>query len=517
MRIFLGLDASTQSLSALVVDTATGRILVDHSVNFGKELPAYRSPHGVLPHEDSAVRHSDPLMWVEALDLLLSQVQRSGFDWSRVEGVSGAGQQHGSVYLRESVVLRADGAELKEQVRPLLSYPTAPMWMDSSTGTECAEIAQAVGGSEVVLGRSGSIPIERFTGPQIRKIWRTAPAAYERTKEVHLVSSFMASLICGASVPVDVGDASGMNLMNLETERFDDLLLGATAPGLGRKLLGPVPSRAQVGEVHEYFQTRYGFRAVPVYAFTGDNPSSLVGMGATRPGSRLISLGTSDTLFGALSAPVTDPRGYGHVFGNPAGGFMSLTCFSNGSLAREAVAAQCNMDWPEFARAILESPPGNRGRWMVPFFGAETTPRVHQAGIELHGESAFAQGLDRSGQPRAVVEAQALLMRHYCGWMGTPVGELRLAGGASRNPGLQRVLADVFQLPVSPLLVSNASALGAALRAAESRTGEPFERLTQPFVGSDQSAATEPNPKAAEVYGPLSAQLIERVSERISG
>ena len=163
MAYFLGLDSSTQSLSAIVIDTAEGRVVVDESVNFGAELPGYESPQGVLPNPDARVRHSDPLMWVEALELVLSRVRERGFDWSKIAGISGAGQQHGSVYLNEplrDVGRWRTGKSLVDQVRPLLSYRTSPMWMDSSTGEECREIAAAAGGRERVLTLSGSIPIE---------------------------------------------------------------------------------------------------------------------------------------------------------------------------------------------------------------------------------------------------------------------------------------------------------------------------------------------------------------------
>ncbi|HKO93265.1 MAG TPA: hypothetical protein VJU61_19050, partial [Polyangiaceae bacterium] len=63
MAYYLGLDSSTQSLSALVIDTDQKRVVLDQSVNFGRELPAYASPHGVLPNSDPRVCHSDPLMW----------------------------------------------------------------------------------------------------------------------------------------------------------------------------------------------------------------------------------------------------------------------------------------------------------------------------------------------------------------------------------------------------------------------------------------------------------------------
>ena len=62
---------------------------------------------------------------------------------------------------------------------------------------------------------TGSRAIERFTGPQIRKFRKDDPAGYERTAEIHLVSSFVASLLTGTSVPIDLGDGAGMNLLDL--------------------------------------------------------------------------------------------------------------------------------------------------------------------------------------------------------------------------------------------------------------------------------------------------------------
>ena len=77
MPLYLGLDSSTQSLSALVIDTDTGKVVADRSVNYGARLPHYQSPNGFLPNPDPAIKHSDPLMWVEALDLVLEvQEQR---------------------------------------------------------------------------------------------------------------------------------------------------------------------------------------------------------------------------------------------------------------------------------------------------------------------------------------------------------------------------------------------------------------------------------------------------------
>ena len=244
MARYLGLDSSTQSLSAIVVDTDTGKVVLDQSLSFGAALPEYGSPNGFLEHADARVRHSNPLMWVDALDRLLETARASGFDWGTVRGISGAGQQHGSVYLATPIanVKLSKGKSLAEQVAPLLSRKTSPIWMDSSTSVECREIAEAVGGDEVVTRVTGSRAIERFTGPQIRKFAKDEPGTWERTVEVHLVSSFVASLLTGKSAAIDFGDGAGMNLLELATGKWNRTLLDATAPGLTDKLPAPVAS-----------------------------------------------------------------------------------------------------------------------------------------------------------------------------------------------------------------------------------------------------------------------------------
>jgi xylulokinase len=100
---------------------------------------------------------------------------------------------------RRRARLARSGARAPEQIEPLLSRPVSPIWMDSSTGEECAEITAAVGGAEALARHTGSRAFERFTGPQIRKFFKQDRAGYDATDRVHLVSSFMASLLAGAT------------------------------------------------------------------------------------------------------------------------------------------------------------------------------------------------------------------------------------------------------------------------------------------------------------------------------
>ena len=495
----LGLDSSTQSLTAVLIDPAAGQITCQLSVNFGSDLPHYESPSGFIPGGENGEVHANPQMWLEALDLLFSRLATTT-DLSKVTAIAGSGQQHGSVYLDATFDTRLatlDPAnDLITQLSPALTRATSPIWMDTSTGAQCAEITAAVGGSEEVCRRSGSVAIERFTGPQIRRFYQTDPDAYQRTQRIHLVSSFLASVLAGKSVPIDFGDGAGMNLLNLSELSWDRDLLAATAPGLGDKLLPPAAATAIQGNIAAYFVEKYGFaKNCRTALFTGDNPASLVGMGATTPGNVVISLGTSDTFFAAMPGPKTDPNGYGHVFGNPAGGFMSLICFRNGSLAREALRDQLRLDWSAFDRDALAQTQAQAGaNLMLPFFGPEITPRHDFTGPVLQGSAT-----DPALQVRALLEGQFLNMRLHSQWMGVKIQRIRLTGGAAQNDGIAQLVADIFQAPVERLDVINSAALGAALIAAAAE-GHDLPTLHQTFCKAEPGSSLQPDPALAQVY-----------------
>ncbi len=502
--MFLGIDVSTQSMTAVLIDTDFGKIEYQLSVNYGTDLPHYQSPSGFLPGATDGIVHANPSMWLEALDLLFSRLT-SQTDLSKVQCLAGSAQQHGTVYLDSSFDERLstlDSANnLVFQLAPALTRSSSPIWMDTSTGVECAEITSALGGSAEICARSGSVAIERFSGPQIRRFHKTAPEAYERTARIHLVSSFIASVLAGKSVPIDFGDAAGMNLLSLSRRLWDTDLLAATAPDLATKLLPPAETQTPQGPVSPYFAEKYGLSATcEVALFTGDNPASLVGMGATAPGNVVISLGTSDTLFAAMPGPRADPDGFGHVFGNPAGGLMALICFRNGSLARETLRDRFGLDWSAFEVAALAMTADLAGKnLMLPFFGPEITPRHDFTGPVLKGSPEFESGSDPALQVRALLEGQALNMRLHSRWMDVETKLIRLTGGASRNDGIAQVIADVFQAPVERIDATNSAALGAALVAAAT-SGRDLTALQAVFCKPSPGSRLEPDTSKATVY-----------------
>jgi xylulokinase len=192
---------------------------------------------------------------------------------------------------------------------------------------------------------------------------------------------------------------------------------------------------------------------------------------------------------------------------------MALVCFANGSLAREQVARQFDLGWDAFARAILEGTrPGNRGNVLLPYFVPEITPRLLQPAPRWFGEEAFVNGRDAASAARAVVEAQALSMRLHSAWIGEATDRILVTGGASKNAGILRVLADVFQAVIVPLRVSNSSALGGAVRAAQAVEGASWADLAARFSAPDIARRVEPDPKTKGIYEELGGKIEGRIT-----
>src|SRR5687767_13590066 len=98
---FLGLDSSTQSLTAALIDVRPGAraIVAERSLSYDEALPAYGTDHGVIRGE-GAIVEAPPVMWAEALDRLIAQlVNECPGEMAALAAVSGSAQQHGSVYL----------------------------------------------------------------------------------------------------------------------------------------------------------------------------------------------------------------------------------------------------------------------------------------------------------------------------------------------------------------------------------------------------------------------------------
>ncbi|KAJ2712284.1 hypothetical protein H4R19_002836 [Coemansia spiralis] len=513
--LFLGLDLSTQQLKGVVVD-AQRRVVGEASVALDKRFPKYGTVSG--RHVRGDVVTAPVLMWVEAIDVLMAELAATGLA-ARIRGISGAAQQHGSVYWRPNgleSVRRLDASRpLKEQLRDAFSVRDSPIWEDSSTGPQCRELEQAAGGAAALARISGSAAFERFTGAQIAKVKQTQPVAWGDTARISLVSSFVASVLVGDIATVDCGDASGTSVYDVQQQAWSQHLCSSVDPRLV-EMLGPqvVPADTVTGTLSPYFVRRYGFPSCPVVAFTGDNLSAFAGVEslfavAGHSAAAVVSLGTSDTVLFPLdrypyAADGPSPTMHchdGHVLQHPmaAGRYIAMLCYKNGSLAREWVRDHClvpggssgsgSSTWADFGRAAGVEPlaPAAFGFY---YLSTEILPRargVHRFVACADGPITAPSGsryrpVDSFGSAgsdaRAIVECQVLSMRlDYARKSADAPTSVAVTGGASSNPVLAQAIADILGVPVYAVGVQRASgfepktpampAYGGAVRAQQ--------------------------------------------------
>lgn len=496
--LFLGIDLSTQSITAVVVEGGSHQVVASASLNFEQELPKYATTSGM--HVGKAGKITSPvMMWLEGLDKVLRRLDRAVL--ARVRVVSGSAQQHGSVYWNAEGLQALRGMKPEDSLTVNLydgfALEDCPIWADSSTQAECDAIEAAVGGPGAVAAITGSRCYARFTGPQIKKIARTQPLVWHHTARVSLVSSFLTSLLLGRPAPIDASDASGMNLMNLFTGEWSEDLLQATAPGLRNRLGATLTHPWEVqGFISPYFAARYGLpQDCLVVPATGDNNCSLVGMGLSPPaddqqqgqqgqnaaaavaGVLMVSLGTSDTLVGLTRRP--RPGAEGHVMLSPRGPdeYFAMLCFKNGAVAREAVRdAVAGGSWTAFSNLLRQAPPGNDGKLALTLALEEIIPVLPVKGVIFRADGGnegpadllpSGQAFDAAHEARAVVEARFLSMKAHAAAIGLPTRPARIlaTGGGSTNQEIMQILADVFDCEVLVADSSESAALGAALRA----------------------------------------------------
>lgn len=518
---YLGLDLSTQQWKAVIVDD-TLQVIYETYVQFDRDLPEFRTHGGVIKDaSDKKVVTVPPLMWVKALEMLIDKLRVGGVDLSKIVAISGAAQQHGSVYWATGAEERLQSLDpdrfLHEQLAGCFSILQSPVWMDSSTSAQCRQLEEAVGGAQVLASITGSHAYERFTGPQIMKVHQTKPTIYGNTERISLVSSFAASLFLGSYANIDYADGSGMNLLDIRSKQWSEPCLNACAPDLSSKLGNPVPSYSVQGTISSYFVERFGFSSdCKIVSFTGDNPASVIGMRLIE-GDVLVSLGTSDTLMTTLSEPCTLKEG--HVLCNPLNceDYNILLCFKNGSLTRERIRHDCaEGDWQIFSELLESTPRGNFGNMgffydvqeIIPFINGDY--RFNKAGVRINRFSG------KEVEVRALIEGQFVAKRAHiedAGYSIKTCTRILASGGASNNRSILQVLCDVFNTPVYIMDGANSAVVGAAFLAkfAHVRDRMSFQEMTEHL--SSPEIICSPYKDALTVYTPMVAQYKKCIDE----
>lgn len=495
-------------MKAIVVDNNLD--IIHHvNVDFDKELKEFRTKGGVCRESDTSNVVTVPvLMWLKALDMCLDKLKLDGLNFQTVVALSGSAQQHGSVWWKNGSSellgnLNYDDF-LHKQLVSAFSLTNSPIWMDSSTTEECNMIQDHVGGPQELAEITGSRAYERFTGPQIAKIYKKKPEVFHATERISLISNFLASVFLGKYAPFDVSDASGMNMLDIKSKSWSEKCLQAVVEGdissveLLRKKLGSIiaNSSSVLGKVSDYFIECHGFSSnCLVSSFTGDNPASMAGL-CIDHGELFISLGTSDTAVFPLDKPSVTLNG--HVLCNPIddNSYIGMICFKNGARTRQRIRNKCaKSDWDQFSKLLDSTTRGNFGNIGFYFDMLEIYPlcegdfRFNQLDQKV---SSFSDEIE----VRALIEGQVMRLCYHTKLMGLDIDNLNkilITGGASENKQILQVISDVFKKPVYTLSVPNSACLGAAYLAkyatykylnADNTNDEPIKSFIEYINGA---------------------------------
>ncbi|MFJ6657543.1 xylulokinase [Streptomyces sp. NPDC091377] len=473
--LVVGVDTSTQSTKVLVVDAATGRVVAS----------------GQATHEVStgAARESDPRQWWDALGEALHQC---GDAAREAAAVSIGGQQHGLV------TLDARG----EPVRPAL------LWNDVRSAPQARRLTDELGGAEFWAERTGSVPTASFTVTKWAWLAEHEPEAARAVRAVRLPHDYLTERLTGVGTS-DRGDTSGTGWWASATESYDDEILARV--GLDPALL---PRVARPGEVVGTVRDGNGLpfaKGTLVAPGTGDNAAAALGLGL-RPGTAVLSLGTSGTVYGVSRRRPTDPTGTVAGFADARGDWLPLACTLNCTLAVDRVASLLGLD-----REAVE--PGTSVT-LLPYLDGERTPDLpHASGLLLGLRHDTTAGQLLQSAYDGAVHALLGALDRVLDQDADPSEPLLLIGGGARGRAWQQTVRRLSGRPVRVPEARELVALGAAAQAAGVLTGEDpaaVARRWNTARGSVFDAVERDERTLERISGVLSdaAPLLERGPER---
>lgn len=490
--LLLGIDSGTQSTKVLVVDARDGKVVASAAQEYD-----------LLPDLPAGAKEQHPHTWRDATASAIRRALRQAKAVaSDVRAIGVSGQQHGFVPMDKN----------GEVIRP------AKLWCDTSTGAECEEIMEKVGGLKSTIAALGNAVLPGFTASKILWLKKHEPRNYQRLATVLLPHDYLNYWFTGEAV-MEYGDASGTALLDVRKRKWSEAVLNAIDPELQEKLPRLISSEKPAGTLQASTAKMLDLSpGTLVSAGGGDNMMGAIGTGNTRPGVITASFGTSGTIYACAEKPVVDPKGEIAAFCDSTNRWLPLLCTMNVTVATEMVREDFGWSHEKLAMEASRAPAGSNGLLLLPYFEGERTPNVPEGTGVWFGVNA--RTFTASHFARASMEGVTLGMNYglrRLAKLGVKPAQIRATGGGAKSKVWRQIMADIFNTPVVTLKVGEGAAYGAALQALwcwRQQQGEKssIEDITDQFVELNPAETAEPDPTNAAVYKELQA-----IQDELSG
>jgi glycerol kinase len=427
--LVLAIDQGTSSTKALLVD-AEGRVVARATAPLSEAQP---SP-GWVEQDAGELWQSVRAAVAACVDVGVAQ---------RIEAVGLSTQ-------RESLVLwdRRTG----EPLGPLVS------WQDQRTAGQCRELA-AAGAGPLVREVSGMPLDPMFSALKARWLLDTYDPGRQRARAGELclgtVDSWLLSRFGGGHV-TEVGNASRTQLLNVDTQRWDDRLLdlfGVPVEVLPRVLAscGDFPATRGLAPVPD---------GTPVRAVLGDSHAAMFAHAGWRPGVVKATYGTGSSVM-ALGDPGDSTALCRSVAWDVSGPVLAVE--GNIRATGRSLSWLAELFGVDEQELLDEAPPSAGQVQFVPAFGGLGAPWWDPDAVAVL--SGLTLGTRRGELVAAALDAVVNQVEDVVGAIDASVGEVQVLfadGGLTRSARVMQAQADVSGRRVARSAEPDLSCLGAA-------------------------------------------------------
>jgi xylulokinase len=471
----MGIDLGTSSTKTVIVDL-DGNLLAMAQQEYNLQTPY------------PGWAEQSPETWYRAAEATMAQaLNRSGLPPESIAGIGLAGQMHSLVCL--------DAAD-----RPLRP---AIIWADQRSGAQVAEVNQQIGRANLAAWTGNPLA----TGFMLASwLWlrENEPDTCQRTRRILLPKDALRLWLVG-EVGSEPSDASSTSLFDPIRGAWSSPLLEALR--IDPNLLPPIrPSAAVAGGLRFEVAQTTGLRAgTPVVYGGSDQALQALARGLTMPGLVSCTIGTGGQLFATTLRPQPDPDLRLHLFCHALPGtWHVLAAILSAGLSLRWLRDQVigAADYAALAEAAAAVPAGAEGLFFLPYLAGERTPlmdptaRAAFIGLTLRHDWRF--------MARACMEGVVLALRQGLELMeslGVGADRILASGGATRHPLWLQLQADIFNRPMAPSRVQEATARGAALLAGVGAgLYTDAQAACRRKFHPDESAVVYPQPAAVETY-----------------
>jgi glycerol kinase len=435
--------------------TSTRCMIFTHD---GKVVAADQREHEQIFPKPGWVEHNPAEIWERTQGVIINALEKAGATSHDLAAVGITNQ-------RETAVVwdRRTGHAIYNAI----------VWQDTRTD-QLVNMFAKDGGQDRFRQKVGLPLATYFSGPKIRWILDNVSGAREAAEGGHLAFGNIDTWIAwnltggveGGLHITDVSNASRTMLMNLETQNWDEEIMGIM--GIPRSMLPTImPSSAVYGTC------RGLLNGVPLAGILGDQQAATVGQACFNTGEakntygtgNFMLINTSTKLVHSKSGLLTTPA---YKFGDqPTIWALEGSIAVTGSLV-QWLRDNLNLintapDVENLARTVKD----NGGMYIVPAFSGLFAPywRSDARGVFV----GLTRYITKAHIARAALEATAYQTRDVLDAMekdsGVTLTELKVDGGMVYNDLLMQFQADVLGVPVVRPKVAETTALGAAYAA----------------------------------------------------